>query len=279
VAFENTANLRYRWRNPITNLLNELTKADPILSKAHPHLLEKTLYDVSTPGSARYGHYLEQDAIKQEILKPSEQDRKAVLDWLKRSGVKITRDSGEQIQFLTTVERANSMLGTSFRTYQKESEPAERMIRTLEVKLPHDVIENIDLIHPTTYFDQIKPLRSTIHKASVLEDVDTAAPEQGVCSGGITPSCLAQLYDIKGFTISDPSKTGRIGVPGFLGQIAQFSDLAKFISSVPSRAKMGTNFTSSTVNGEFVSLEMLVSPPPRNSPLRNTAWARNSRYH
>jgi tripeptidyl-peptidase-1 len=212
--------------------------------------LEKTLYAVSTPGSHRYGQYLEQDAIKREILQPSEQSRKTVLDWLEHSGVKVTHDAGEQIQFLTTVGNANSMLGTRFRTYQKESEPSEKMIRTLEVRLPHGIIESIDLIHPTTYFDQIKPLRSTIHEASVLENAETAAPAQVGCSGGITPNCLAQLYDIKGFTIKDPRKTGRIGIPGFLGQIARFSDLAAFINSVPSRAKAGANFTSSVVNGK-----------------------------
>ena len=216
--------------------------------------MEKTLYDVSTPGSRRYGQYLQQDAIKGQILKPSERGRKTILDWLKYSGVKITRDAGEQVQFLTTVRNANAMLGTRFRTYQKESEPTEQMIRTLEVKLPHGIIESIDLIHPTTYFDQIRPLRSTIHETTILENTDTAAPAQGGCSGGITPNCLAQLYDIKGFAIRDPSKTGRIGIPGFLGQIARFSDLATFISGVPSRAKAGTNFTSSIVNGECVSL-------------------------
>ena len=102
--------------------------------------------------------YLEQDAIKQNILKPSEESKKIVLDWLESSGAKITQDKGEQIQILTSAKSADIMLGTTFRTYQKTSEPSERMIRTLEVKLPADVVERIALIHPTTYFDQIKPL-------------------------------------------------------------------------------------------------------------------------
>src|SRR5580692_4654313 len=118
-------------------------RADPTLVKANPTLLEKTLYDVSTPGSARYGQYLEQDTIKQELLRPSEQGRRTVLSWLNRSGAKITHDSGERIQFLTSVETANSMLGTNFRAYQKASEPTEKLIRTLEVKLPREIIDSI----------------------------------------------------------------------------------------------------------------------------------------
>jgi tripeptidyl-peptidase-1 len=212
--------------------------------------LEKTLYEVSTPGNDRYGRYLEQQDIKR-IIKPAEEGKRNVLDWLERSGIKITSDNGERIRFMITVDAADSILGTTFRTYQSTSDPTETKIRTLKVMVPQNVADSIDLIHPTTYFDNIKPLKSIIHSSIVLDT--TATKEAQSCGTTVTPSCLEELYDMKGYRVKDPSKAGRIGVPGFLGQVAQFKDLDQFIRTTPSRAKVGTNFTFSTLNSRLNS--------------------------
>jgi tripeptidyl-peptidase-1 len=219
-----------------------------------PNLLEKTLYEVSTPGNDRYSQYLEQQDIKR-IIKPAEEGRRNVLAWLERSGIKITSDNGERLRFMITVDAADSILGTTFRTYQNTADPTEIKIRTLKVMVPHDVADSIDLIHPTTYFDNIKPLKSIIHSSTILDNA--ASKEAQSCGTTVTPSCLEELYDMKGYKVKDPSRAGRIGVPGFLGQVAQFKDLDQFIRTTPSRAKVGTNFTFSTLNSKSNSIPIL----------------------
>jgi tripeptidyl-peptidase-1 len=140
------------------------------------------------------------------------------------------------------------MLGTRFRTYKSASDPTETKIRTLKVMVPHNIAAGVDLIHPTTYFDNIQPLKSIIH-SSVILDTEAAKETKG-CGTVVTPACLEEIYYMKGFTIKNPNKAGRIGVPGFLNQIARFKDLDQFIRTVPSRANPGTNFTFTNLNGK-----------------------------
>jgi tripeptidyl-peptidase-1 len=160
---------------------------------------------------------------------------------------------------MITVHAADSILGTTFRTYQSTLDPTDTKIRTLKVMVPQNVANSIDLIHPTTYFDTIKPLKSIIHSSIVLDNA--ATKEAQSCGTTVTPTCLEELYDMKGYRVKTPSKAGRIGVPGFLGQVAQFKDLDQFIRTTPSRAKVGTNFTFSTLNSMLSSIPILNCSP------------------
>jgi tripeptidyl-peptidase-1 len=204
------------------------------------------LYEVSTPGQAQYGQHLSQLEVKR-IIAPSDHGRVTVLDWLNRSNVNITHDTGERIHFEATVGNADLMFGTNFRKYKHTTDPAEIKIRTRKVMLPSDVFDNVEMIHPTTYFGSLQSMHSVI-RTSEFVDTNEADPNPD-CSVEITPTCLEELYGIKGVEITDASKVGFIGVPGFLEQIARFSDLARFLEGTPSKAKSEANFTYSVVNG------------------------------
>jgi tripeptidyl-peptidase-1 len=170
------------------------------------------------------------------------------LKWLRLFDANITNDTGERIHFETTVMEADSMFGTSFRKYQHITEPAEVKIRTLKVMLPVDVATHIEMVHPTTYFGSLRPMHSVIHSSEFVNT--TEADPSPNCTVEITPTCLEELYGIKGVEITDPSTVGFIGVPGMLEQIARFSDLTQFLKSTPSKAKPGANFTYSVAYGQ-----------------------------
>jgi tripeptidyl-peptidase-1 len=210
------------------------------------------LYQVSTPGNGQYAHYMAQKDIKQ-LIKPSSHGKEAVLAWLKDYDVKVTQDLDEEVRISTTIGNAETMLGTNFSVFQHRLEQSETKIRTLKVMLPHNIANYIQLIHPTTYFDQIKPLTANFLPTEIVSNSQIES-----CSSGVTPSCLEDLYDIKGFDIADRTKVGRIGVPGFLGNVASAKDLEQFLNSTPSRAK-GANFTISLVNGK-ISIWLLIHP-------------------
>jgi len=220
------------------------------LTAANPRLLERTLYDISNPEHERYGKHLSQREVK-SIIKPAENTRKVVLDWLKSSGVTIRSAVGEKVEFTTTVANADAMLGGDFRIFERTSNPADRKIRTLNVMMPQNILEHVRLVHPTTYFDQIQPLRSIIHTVINMTDASAElADPDASCSRVITPTCLEQLYDVKGVEIKDPKSAGILGVPGFLGQIARTRDLELFAKNIPSRAKgAALTFTASELNG------------------------------
>jgi tripeptidyl-peptidase-1 len=182
------------------------------------------------------------------MVRPSHEGKRSVLDWLQRSAVNVTRDTGEWVYFVTSVEQANAMLGTEFRRYRHLDEPDVERMRTTKVMVPENVFRHIKLVHPTTRFAQIKPQRSIIYSSRIAEAPDLA-PEAS-CNRTITPACLSELYKIKDAGIDSSKDTGIIGVAGFLTQYARFDDLEQFIGNTPNSAQEGANFTWSSIHGK-----------------------------
>jgi tripeptidyl-peptidase-1 len=107
------------------------------------------------------------------------------------------------------------------------------------------------MIHPSTRFTKTKAQMNHIYSMSRIEE-DLGAVDAS-CNSTITPTCLRELYSVKGVTISDPKKTGFVGVAGFLKQYARFEDLRKFVGENAKWAS-ATNFTWSGVNGKQTRL-------------------------
>jgi tripeptidyl-peptidase-1 len=183
------------------------------------------------------------------MVRPSHEGKRSVLDWLNRSGVTITKDTGEWVYFATTVEQANAMLGTQFRRYRHLDDPAVERIRTMKVMVPENVFRHLKLVHPTTRFAQIKPQRSIIFSSRIAEAPEVA-PDAS-CNRTITPACLSELYSIKDAGIDASKDTGIVGIAGFLTQYARFKDLAEFLDNTPSAAKEGANFSWTSIHGEI----------------------------
>lgn len=208
--------------------------------------------EVSDPNHARYGQHLKRDELK-NLVKPRAESTKAVLSWLEESGInsKDIKNDGEWITFHAPVERAESMLGTTFETYQNEVRPDVKRIRSLSYSVPKTVREHIDMIQPTTRFGQIKAERSNVltHEAAPF----SVAAVNATCNTTITPACLKDLYNFADYEI-DPKGAVKLGVNGFLEQYARYADLEKFTSTFAPNA--GSNFSFTSVNGTYIVLTL-----------------------
>jgi tripeptidyl-peptidase-1 len=188
------------------------------------------------------------------MLRPSSTATAAVISWLKASGVQRAdiQDDGEWLNFVATIAQAESMMDTKFALYQNDNKKTLIKTRTLHYSLPKELLRYIDMIQPTTRFAQIKPERNQIYDKQVVGAVG-AALNVTACNSTITPTCLRDLYNIKGFTpSSDPEESGFIGVSGFLEQYAQFGDLAQWIPEFAPWA-VGGNFSWTSINGMLLS--------------------------
>ena len=177
--------------------------------------LEPMLYAVSTPGSAKYGDYMEADAVK-ALLQPSGDSEKAVLDWLKKAGVNTVYSDGTWVNFATTIATANKLLDTQFNYYTSEG---ITKLRTTEYSVPDNLKQHIDLISPTTFFGKTKAQAPTISGIAPRQ-VDAS------CATLITPQCLKQLYNVN-YT-PDPKSGSKIAFGSFLNQSARTADLQQF---------------------------------------------------
>lgn len=128
------------------------------------------------------------------------------------------------------------MLSAKYFTY-KHTETNDLAVRTLSYRLPADLHDHIDLIQPTTMFDNMREMRATFHineeaedSASDSEDMALGSFVQGPagqnisasCNTTVTPTCLMQLYRTEGYVPQAAKKGNRIGINGFLEQVNLF---------------------------------------------------------
>lgn len=222
-------------------------------------MLERTLYEISSPDHPRYGQHLKREELK-NLVKPRSESTAAVLNWLKESGVSSEdiENDGDFINFYAPVARAEEMMSTKFKTYQNLVRKDVKKIRALEYSVPNEVRDHIDLIQPTTYFGQMKAHVNHVHDITVLNTgvsakfAATSAQVNATCNRAITPACLAELYNFADFQ-GNANVSTTIGVSGFLEQYARFKDFAQFASLWAPNA-VGSNFTWTSVNGTFSML-------------------------
>jgi tripeptidyl-peptidase-1 len=192
-------------------------------------------------------------------MEPHPEASQAVLGWLEKSGVKASHihKRGEWIHFAATAEQANTMMNTQFQTYRHMGKRDTDAVRTTKVEFPRDISQHIKMVHPTTRFGMMIEQASTIFKIEELGKVTAVNTvnrlingddQEASCNSTITPKCLMDLYKIGGVSIT-PAKAGRLGVAGFLNQIARYKELAKF-EQQDAKWAVGANFTWEGVNGK-----------------------------
>jgi len=210
--------------------------------------------EVSDPNHARYGQHLKRDELR-DLVKPRAESTKAVMSWLEESGIspKDIKEDGEWITFHAPVERAESMLSTTFNTYQNQVRRDVNRIRALSYSVPKVVRDHIDLIEPTVRFGQIKAERSNVLTKEAAPF--SIAAVNSTCNSAITPTCLKDLYNFADYKI-DPKGAVKLGVSGFLEQLARFADLEEFTSSFAPNA--ASNFSTVAVNGKRCDSDSLV---------------------
>lgn len=209
---------------------------------AHQNLdqLESTLLAVSTPGNAKYGQHLDVDDVN--ALFPAVSDT-AVLSWLQGAGISSIHSNGSTVNFATTVGTANKLLSAQFSYYQSGS---TKKLRTTHYSIPSNLVDQIDLISPTTYFG--KTTAAVVIPSATREEKRAPVSKPSVaasCQTSITPSCLKELYNINDYS-ADANSGSRIAFGSFLNESAIYSDLALFESYFGISSQ---NFTVELING------------------------------
>ncbi|KZV66414.1 subtilisin-like protein [Peniophora sp. CONT] len=229
--------------------------------------LEDHLLAVSDPEHSRYGAHLSKEEVD-ELVRPEQESIDVVDAWLKELGFgeeDVTRSSAmDWVMIMVPVGMAEDMLDTTFHTWQ-HTESGHVTVRTTSYSLPKRVHQHIDLVYPTTYFSNTRALRSTVqtfkapesmqanHKLSSqrLSVSGSNSSSNGTvdpsCGQMITPDCLLDLYNARGYNASAESNNS-IGVTGFIGQNAVFEDVQSFYADFVPEAS-NSSFDVVLVNG------------------------------
>jgi tripeptidyl-peptidase-1 len=184
------------------------------------------------------------------LFAPSKDAESKVLAWLQKSGAANINSDGSVISFTTTVGNANNMLDTNFNLYTNGE---TTKLRTTSYSVPDDLGDAIDLISPTTYFDNTKAHRAlpNLEPSRVTRTANEVRQLKPACETKVavpisanetqefdllSPTCLKELYNIGDYKV-DPSAGSTIAFGSFLNQSASFSDLALFekIFNIPSQ--------------------------------------------
>ena len=245
--------------------------------------LINTLLDVSNPKSKNYGQWLDK-ASAEAIIKPKGTANEAVVNWLKSEGVTQIHTDGTWIKFVANIGTANRLLAADYQQYEREG---VRKIRTTSYSVPEDLMEHIDIIHPTTFFGQTRAYKPThiprertvrreIHEKRQLipYPVNPAAPPPKApkkptgqvrgdkpyfkvnarCAKGITPGCIRDLYNVGNYTPS-VSSGSKIAFSSFLNQSYQYEDLRLFQKTYKLPFQNATKiFVNNAVNSQEVAV-------------------------
>lgn len=148
--------------------------------------------------------------------------------------------------------QANNLLSTKFAVY---TDGQTTKLRTTAYSIPDDLVNDIDVISPTTYFGNTKAQRiisrgpgfapSSTVNAPTKRQFSTSCETSVVYAPNgrtyklLSPLCLQELYNTVGYQ-ADPKSGSTIAFGNFLGQSASYSDLAQFekMFNIPSQ-----NFT------------------------------------
>lgn len=119
------------------------------LVQGDPTGLEKALYDVSSPGSDRYGKHLSKDEVA-AFVRPSDRSNFLVKEWLTSHNLHATSVSltGDWLDVSIPVTKANELLNANFNVF-KHRESGQQTIRTLSYAIPTVLKDHISLVHPT----------------------------------------------------------------------------------------------------------------------------------
>ncbi|KAI9653657.1 MAG: hypothetical protein M1821_007004 [Bathelium mastoideum] len=204
--------------------------------------LESKLASVSTPGSATYGQYLNDDELN-ALFGASKDSATAVTTWLQSSGVTKFKTQGDSIWFQAPVSTVNSMLGTTFHNFADST--GSTKLRTTQYSVPDELAAHIDLISPTTFFGKTKAMRAAhTRKAKAQQKRKALKPrslpkrqEPASCELSLVyenetfasfgPACLKTQYSVNGYK-ANPRSGSRIGFGSFLNESASFSDVFLF---------------------------------------------------
>ncbi|KAJ6552831.1 peptidase S8/S53 domain-containing protein [Mycena capillaripes] len=215
------------------------------LTQSNVEGLQDTVYDISMPGSPRYGQYLTQAEVDQYVV-PSSETLSQVNSWLAASNLTATplTSAGDWISVNMTVAQANTLLVADFSTFQNEA-TNQTVVRTLSYSIPSFLKTSVDWVHPTISFPDSKghSVPTTVRKTSpVTSTRPPAASLSPDCQGlsSWNPACLQELYEIPS-THAKPA-ANVFGVSGFENDFANKRDLKTFLETYRPDINPNTTF-------------------------------------
>jgi tripeptidyl-peptidase-1 len=245
------------WRHVGPANGSEIMKLRLVVNGGRENELAQKLLEISTQGHADFGNHLNQEQVT-ALVAPDISIIRTINMWISSfPGVGELDYCHEtsSISFQSTVMGASEMFRTSFATYQAADIEDGSIIRTLQYSLPQDLITYISLIHPITYFPNIKtpnpqPNLELRESAPTLDARATDPALLAACTS-ITPTCIAKMYNINYTPPSNTTSSGSsLGVVGFLEQWINHTDITSFVT------KYGNSNSTRSDPGKF-SVELV----------------------
>ncbi|KAI0031217.1 subtilisin-like protein [Vararia minispora EC-137] len=207
--------------------------------------LEAALMAAATPGSPTFRQWLSKAEVE-SFAAPSAETKQAVMDWLSANAVeaKPVTPAGDWLAIRVPVSKANALFNADFSVFEHVGSRTQS-VRTLEYSLPAALTQHIRAVHPTTAFSG--PLRGApvVAVSPLALASDAAAPAS--CNTTITPSCLANIYNLPTTPISSSNST--LAVSAFSQQNANFADLKTFLQRFRPDISSSLTFSTTLIDG------------------------------
>ncbi|KAL7936480.1 DHS-like NAD/FAD-binding domain-containing protein [Trichoderma chlorosporum] len=182
----------------------------------------------------------------QQLQAPDQKDVDAVLLWLSQNNLTGVVDN-DFVHFTATVGQAEPLLGMKVSRFAFQDK--KPVLRTTKYAVPDSVAGSISFIHPLANFMTGHRGPQAVVPPKPASKAAVSLDNTAYCSGAVTPSCLAQLYNIT-YKPVDNNSPVIFGVAGFLEENANLQDLQQFLNlSAPNAAKAGKSITVELVNG------------------------------
>ncbi|KAJ6454753.1 family S53 protease [Mycena vitilis] len=230
--------------------VNEVLNLRLALAPSNIQGLEDTVYDVSTPGNARYGQYLTQDEVSRFVA-PSAETLSQVDSWLTSNNLTASPITlaGDWISVNITVARANALLAADFSTFQNQQTNGT-VVRTLAYSIPSGLKSSIQWVHPIISFPNPQGVvPSSIRNTPTTPDAQPSVSSVSAdcrSNSSWTVSCIQELYGIPK-TPATPANNV-FAVSGFANDFANNRDLKAFLETYRPDLNPNTTF-------DFISVD------------------------
>lgn len=185
--------------------------------------LDAAFWDISTPGTERYGKFMSRQEAMDMTAAPKE-DREMVIDYLKTSGATCVERTGNNILCKAPVKAVNKMLKTSMQAFKHKNTGAVVHLVDGDHSFPEALKGKVEFISGLSMLPAERYGRSRVLD---LSGSSTDAPQGSKLS--VVPETLTNLYNLDSGKGSSKVTQGAVeyqGAPAW-----SESDLATFANN------------------------------------------------
>ncbi|KAM5530674.1 hypothetical protein V8D89_015646 [Ganoderma adspersum] len=207
-----------------------------------------TLMDISDPSSANYRQHLSKSEVN-SFVSPSPDSVQAVTNWLTKYNVtpQSTSLAGDILHLRVPIATANAMLSANYQAFIHE-ETGITLHKTESYAIPTAMQPHLVFVYPTTQAipPTNKPSLRTVIRPQAVISMSKRRLVPAVCVRGIQPLCVQALHNLP--TVPATASNNGIAVSGFLGEVANQTDLTTFLKTTRHDIQNGT-FSVQSING------------------------------